>query len=161
MKGLGIGISLTFFSHVTAGFTIISYAVTIFEKAGTSFNPNVSSILLAVSLIFGSSATGLFDRFGRKLLNLISLMGSAVGLFSTSLYHYLYMHGFDLSAFAWVPVISLSFVIFISSAGIMPLTFICSVENFPKKVYYFSFFYYLNIFFVIYFHNIFPSLNCM
>ncbi|XP_055295134.1 facilitated trehalose transporter Tret1-like [Sitodiplosis mosellana] len=122
-------------SQITAAFTIISYAVTVFEKAGTSINPYASSIVLAVALILGSLATTyLADRLGRKLLNLISLMGSAIGLFATSLYHYLYMNGIDLSALAWMPVINISLVIFISSAGIMPLTFICSVENLPKKI---------------------------
>lgn len=51
-----------------------------------------------------------------------------------SIYHYFNINGFDLSHFAWVPVMGLSFVIFISSVGVMPLAFICSVEYLPPKV---------------------------
>lgn len=135
MKGLGIGIALTTFSASSGSFTITSYAVIIFERLGTSLDPYVSSISIALALIFGSlSTTYLADKLGRKILVIISLIGSAIGLFATSLYHYFNTNGYDLSAFALVPVLSLSFVIFISSLGIIPLSFICSVEYLPPKV---------------------------
>lgn len=118
LKGLGIGIALTSISVLTANFTIISYAVMIFDRSGASLDPYVSSIMLAISLICGSLlTTSLADTLGRKLLNLTSLVGSAIGLFSISFYYYLHINGYDLSAFDWVPVASLSFVIFVSSAG--------------------------------------------
>lgn len=108
----------------------------IFEKVGKSVDPYISSIILAVALIFGSLSTTYFaDIIGRRVLNIGSLFGSACGLLSMSLYHYLYVNDYDLSAFHWVPVISLSFVIFISSAGIVSLAFVCSVENLPTKVF--------------------------
>lgn len=135
MKGLGIGVSLAILAQLTANFTIVTYAVTILRKSGTTFDAYVSSIVLAVMLMLGSSATTyLADILGRKRFNFISLLGSAIGQLVTSLYHYLYLNGFDLSAFAWIPVVSLSFVIFISAAGILPLQIICSVEYLPPKV---------------------------
>ena len=101
---------------------IISYALLIFQKAGTTIDPYVSSIISAVALIFGSLiSTYLADKLGRKWLNLLSLIGSAVGLLVISIYYYLHINGHELSAFAWVPVASISFVIFVSSAGITPL----------------------------------------
>lgn len=118
LKGLGIGIALTSISVLTANLTIISYAIMIFDRSGASLDPYVSSIMLAIALILGSLlTTSLADKLGRKVLNLASLVGSAVGLFAISLYYYLHINGYDLSAFEWVPVASLSFVIFISSAG--------------------------------------------
>lgn len=126
---------MSIFTQLTATFAIISYAVITFAKAGTTFDPNFASIILAVCLIAGSSTTTyLADRLGRRALNLVSLIGSATGLYATAIYHYLYLIGYDLSAFGWIPVFSLSFVIFISSAGVLPLTNICSVENLPPKV---------------------------
>lgn len=107
----------------------------IFSKAETTIDAYVSSILLAVCLILGAFfSTGLADILGRKILNIISLFGSAIGLSVVSLFHYLNRNGYDLSAFAFVPATSLSFVIFISAAGIMPLSMICSVEYLPPKV---------------------------
>lgn len=135
IKGLLFGIALTTFAQLTANFTITCYAVIILEKAGTSLDPYISSIMLAVALILGSLLTTyLADILGRRVLNLVSLMGSAIGLFATSLYYYLNLIGYDLQLFACVPIVSLSFVIFISSVGVMPLAFICSVEYLPPKV---------------------------
>lgn len=136
LKGLGIGFALAIIAQLPANFILINYAVMIFEKVGQSVDPYISSIILAVALILGSLATTyLADILGRRVLNLVSLLGSAIGLLAMSLYYYLYVNGYDLSAFSWVPVISLSFVIFISSAGIVTLACVCSVENLPTKVF--------------------------
>lgn len=51
-----------------------------------------------------------------------------------SAYLYFAENGYDLSAFSWGPVICLAFVVFISSAGIIPLSHVCRVENLPTKV---------------------------
>lgn len=120
----------------TASTAISSYAVIIFKKLGSSINPYMSSILLAVSLTFGSLVTThLADKLGRKKLNLISLLCSAHGLFITAIYHYLNINGFNLSkSFGWIPIISLCFVIFVSSAGVIPLSLICGLESLPAKV---------------------------
>lgn len=132
---MGIGFALLICIICTATFEIMSYAVIIFEKAGTSINPNMSSIILVLALICGSlMTTFLADRLGRKLMCLISTMGAACGLSATALFQYFSTNGYDLSSFAWVPVVSLSFVIFIASAGIVPISLICCVENLPPKV---------------------------
>lgn len=136
MKGLGICISLVEIGVFTAHFTIISYSVIIFQKAESSIDPHLSSILLAIILITGSLLTTfLADVLGRKLLIIISVFGSAVGLFSLALYQYLSLIGFDLTSFELVPVISISFVIFMSAVGIMPLALVSSVEHLRPKVY--------------------------
>lgn len=123
------------FLQFTASTAISSYAVIIFKKLGTSINPHMSSILLAVSLTLGSLATTVADKLGRKKLNLISLLASASGLLITATYHYLNVNGFNMSAsFGWIPAISLSLVIFASSAGIIPLSLICGLEILPAKV---------------------------
>lgn len=135
MKGLGIGIALVVFAQFTANVAIASYSVTIFQQAGTSYNPYLSAIVLGVILILGSFfGTYFADTLGRRILNFISLAGSAIGLFAISLYQYLKLSGYELAAFEWVPLFSMSFVVFISSAGIMKLSTICSVENLPPKV---------------------------
>lgn len=146
MKGLAIGISLVVFSQFTANVAIMSYSVTIFEifektKTSTSSSdPYYSafgcSIVLAAVLILGSFLGTYFaDILPRNFLNFVSLAGSAIGLFAISLYQYLQLNGYELAAFESVPLISLSVVVIMSSAGIMKLATICSVENLPPKVY--------------------------
>lgn len=93
--------------------------------------------MFAIALILGSFvATYLTDKLGRKFLNFISLVGAAIGMYALATYQYVRMHGIDLSAYAWIPVACLSFIIFISSAGITPLSVVCSLECMPPKVCY-------------------------
>lgn len=49
-------------------------------------------------------------------------------------YSYMSAHNYDLEQFHLVPVISLSFVIFISSIGIIPIPYIIIAEVLPQKV---------------------------
>lgn len=135
LKGLGIGMALIVFSHSTAAYTIVTYAVTTLAKAGTTIDPYKSSIALAVAQCIGSLvSTYLADKLGRKILILMSLLGSACGLLATAFYNYMLLIGFNLSLFAWVPMVCLSFVLFISSCGIIPLAIVCCVEHLPRKV---------------------------
>lgn len=90
---------------------------------------------MAILQIAGNlCTTQLVDSVGRKILVIISLVGSATGLATFSLYSYLKHNGSDLSNYYWLPVASLSFAVFISSVGINSLGNVCTVENLPIKV---------------------------
>lgn len=135
IKGLMIGVILAWLTQLTGGFTFVTYCTLIFEKVGVShMDPYIASITLAVVQIMGSFFTAqLSDHLGRKFLVLVSLFGSAIGLFLFALYAYLGL-SYDLSSYDWVPVVCLSFVIFVASAGVVPLAVVCTVENLPSKV---------------------------
>lgn len=133
--GIGTGILLAFFTQFTGSFTFLSYAVLIFQESGSTIDPYLSSIIMAIVQIFGSiCTTQLADRVGRKCLVITSLIGSAAGLASLSLYSYLIHNGYDLANFQWLPIVSLSFVIFIATIGIVSLVGVFTVENLPIKV---------------------------
>lgn len=135
LKGLSIGISLILFQQFSANFPIVCYSVMIYKKVESSIDPYTSSIITAVSLLCGSLASAyLADLCGRKLLNIISFLGSAAGLFTVALYQYLQLNGYDLSSYQWIPVVCLSLCIFISSAGITPLSILCCLEYTPPNV---------------------------
>lgn len=135
IKGMTIGIALAYFSQLTGCFTIITYAVFILERTGTTLNPYKSSIALAVMLILGNLCTTyLADKMGRKTFLIVSELGTAAGLIGLSSFLYCSKNGYDLSKIAWIPVVCLAFVVFISSAGIIPLSHVCRVENLPTKV---------------------------
>lgn len=136
IKGIFIGCALTAITHFTAYYTLVNYATLIFSRTDTAlFNPYVSTVIMAVAITFGSMlSTYLADLFGRKVLIIISMIACVAGLLSFALYHRLYLSHYDLSSFRWVPVSSLSFVIFVEAAGIMPISIVCSVENLPTKV---------------------------
>lgn len=136
------GVALVVFSHSTAQFTLANYAAIIFKRVDSSvLDPNLSSIMLAVALILGSlMTTTLCDILGRKILILISLSGSAFGLFAMAIYDYLKLSGYDLSSFTFVPVVALSFDIFIASAGIISFNCQNYVARIKTHLYFILFF---------------------
>lgn len=122
-------------AQLCGSFTFISYAVLIFKESGSTIDPYLSSITIAVMQIFGNLLSVQFvDSIGRKLLIIISLVGNVIGLSALALYTFLYHAGYDLSAYSWIPIVSLSFEIFITSAGIVSLASICAIEFLPYKV---------------------------
>lgn len=128
IKGMVIGLALAYFGQLTGCFTIITYAVFILETTGTQLDSYKCSIALAVMLILGNlCTTKLGDAMGRRVSMTITLLGSAVGLIGLSAFIYLVQIGYDLSAFPWIPIACLSFVVFISSAGIIPLSHVARV----------------------------------
>lgn len=134
-RGMIVATAMAWFLQMTGCFTFMSYASLIFQESGTELDNHLSAIILAVVQIFGGLlSTSFSDKFGRKVILAISLFGSALGLFSTSIYLYLRQSGLNLSDLSILPVICLSFVIFISNAGISPLSNVCAVENMPPKV---------------------------
>lgn len=64
----------------------------------------------------------------------ISSAGTAIFLFVLATYSYLNKSGLDLSQLAWIPIMSLSLVIFLASLGIISLPFIMITELLPNKV---------------------------
>ncbi|XP_055299077.1 facilitated trehalose transporter Tret1-like [Sitodiplosis mosellana] len=135
LKGVIVSVAVSWLCQMTGGSTFTNYASFMFEKSGTSLGIHISSIILAVAQIVGGLiSTQLGDTFGRKTTLNISLLGSAGGLFTFATFMYLHHIGYDLSNFLWIPVTSLSLIIFISYAGIQALINTCVVECFSPKI---------------------------
>lgn len=134
-KGLLIGVCLMAINQFSGCFALINYSATIFKDSGSDINPNLSSIILASIQVLGTYvSTFLVDKVGRKILLVISCSSTSAGLSIMGLYSFLDKQGYDLQSFNWVPVASLSFVIFIASIGILPLPFVVLAEVLPQNV---------------------------
>lgn len=135
IKALTIGPILMAISQFTGAFTMMNYAGTIFKESGSTIDPNVSSIVLGLVQICGSIfCIAVVDKVGRKTLLIISTLGCSIGLFVMGAYSFLSKHDYDISSLNLVPVISLSFVIFISSVGLSPVPHIMVAEILSLKV---------------------------
>lgn len=135
MRAIAIAIVLSCMNQFTGCFIFLTYAGNILSKTGTGVNPYTCSIILGVVQIIGSLfTTQLADRLGRRVLLITSLFGTVLGQTALSTFTYLQTLDYDLSMFDWVPVTIMSFVIFIASLGVIPLTSICTVEVLPAKV---------------------------
>lgn len=114
---------------------MVNYAATIFANTGSSISSSLSSIIMGSMLVVGVySASLLIDRYGRKVLMLVSSGGAALGLLSTGIYALLSYKGFDVEALHLVPVIGLSFYIFISAIGMLPVPYVYVAEIFPQRL---------------------------
>lgn len=160
LKGISIGIIIAWCSQATGSYTCVNYAALIFKKSGTQIDKYVSSIILAVALLMGSFFSAkLADSLGRKILILISLLGSGFSLLTLSLFLYLVANGYDFPQFQWIPVVNLSFVTFIASAGIIALRNVVIVEHLPNKVCTNTLILYLNNYYNCQFCNRFERLD--
>lgn len=125
---------LVLVNQLSGCFALINYTAEIFMESGSSLSPNMSAIVVGIIQLAGSCiSTVVVDKVPRKVLYLISCLGSMFGLISFGLHGYLKL-SLNVSMFNWVPIASLSFVIFIASIGLLPLTFIMLSEVLPQQI---------------------------
>lgn len=117
-------------------FALVNYSATIFRDSGSDINPHMSSIILAAIQVAGTyTSTLLVDKLGRRVLLITSAAATSAGLTVMGVYSFLRSHlEWEMAGFSWVPVTSLSFVIFIASIGILPLPFVVLAEVLPQNV---------------------------
>lgn len=134
-KALIIGITLITVNQMSGCFALINYTAQIFKDAGASLHPNISAIIVGIIQIAGSYGATLFvDKTNRKVLYIISATGTGIGLAAMGAFSYLQSIQYDVSSFSWIPLASLSLVIFVASLGILPLAFIVLSEILPQQV---------------------------
>lgn len=134
MKALIIGLVLVSVNQLCGCFAFINYTADIFMESGSSLSPNVSAIIVATIQVAGSTVSAFaIGLMSRKLLFALTCFGTMVGLLAMGTHGYLKMF-YDMSAFNWLPIASLSFVIFVASIGLLPLTFVMLSELLPQKV---------------------------
>lgn len=124
-----------FVSQLSGSYTISNYAATIFKETGSSIDANVSSIVMGIVQVCGNyMSSQLIDRAGRKTLLLVSTAGAAISQAITGTYIFLGKSGYDVSAFNLLPVMSISFFIFINAIGILSVPYVVLAEVMPQKV---------------------------
>lgn len=138
-KSLCLGIFLVALNQFCGIFAMFNFTAMVFQESGSTFSPNVSSIVVgAIQVIGAVLCTVLVEKAGRKLLLEVSSLGVAMGLSMLSLFTYLTSRGTDLSAVSWIPLVSFSFVIFVSNLGVLTLPFLYISEVLPTKIKGFS-----------------------
>lgn len=72
--------------------------------------------------------------FSFQLLYIISTIGTTAGLSILSIYLMLQTRGYNVNAFNWLPIVSISFVVFIASCAILNLPFVVISEIMPEQL---------------------------
>lgn len=131
-KAILIALFLGAYNQLCGGLTLLSYANKIFRDSKTPLSEHTSTLIISiVQLTANIIAMLLVDRAGRKALVILSSIGTAVGLIGMGLYDLFHIH---LTDFNWIPIVAFAVMIFMSSTGILPLTFVILSEILPKKV---------------------------
>lgn len=121
-------------NKLTGAYVFLTYGTDIIANSGTLLPAKQASIPLAIMQLTGTFLTSqLVDTKGRKFLLILSLVGCALGHIGMTAFLVLHRSGVDTTMFHYTPVICMSVVVLLASAGIIPLTIICIVECFPAQ----------------------------
>ncbi|KAM8716065.1 hypothetical protein ACLKA7_003017 [Drosophila subpalustris] len=137
LKAIVTGLVLMIANIFTGTFAFINYMSNIFEAVHTQLEPNTNTIIIGAVQIVGTLASiYLVDRYGRKILLVVSCAGSAVGTAAFGIYaFYAEETDVDLSAFsAWLPVALMAFIIFVANVGVISVTMVVLVEILPHRI---------------------------
>ncbi|XP_023336404.1 facilitated trehalose transporter Tret1 isoform X2 [Eurytemora carolleeae] len=118
---------------------IAAYTVKIFENANSTLDSCLSSSIVMLTQCIGTAVTVLIvDRFGRKILIMVSLAFVSLSLLGLGTYFYLDEHRDlideeTLSSLGIIPLICLILFSFTFSLGLGPLPWVLNVELFPPE----------------------------
>lgn len=135
MKGLIISMALMMFQQCSGINIILVNTQTIFEQTKSGIPPVTSSLLVGVvSLIFAIISVSLVDKFGRKLLFLISGVGMLISESLLGMYFYMMDNGNNVDDIYWLPIFSLLLYIGLYNIGFGPLPWVILAEVLPNNI---------------------------
>ena len=135
LKPLLISLGLMFFQQLSGINAVIFYTVQIFKDAGSSIDENVSTIIVGiVNFISTFVAAAVIDKLGRKMLLYISAVSMCITLFTFGSFFYVKSSGTDVSAFGWIPLMSLIVYVIGFSLGFGPIPWLMMGEILPVKI---------------------------
>lgn len=129
---------LKLLQYLTGALAIQSYLEVIFRQSSSISGPRASIIYGFVQLIAGLAATFLVDRFGRRILLILSSLGVAVSLTAVGAYFFLQdwvqLHPDILSRFGILPLMGILGFNVLYSIGIGNIPYVMQAELFPINV---------------------------
>lgn len=137
-KGAFLAITLIIFADLCGSFVIINFLTPIFAAAHIELDIYVSTIIVGVIQILGSSiSTALVDRCGRRMLLMWSAFGTGICLTALAIYFYVLSlpeYHELIHKFHWLPLVAVAGTILISTLGVTTLPFFIIAELLPVKL---------------------------
>nr|XP_012151512.1 PREDICTED: facilitated trehalose transporter Tret1-like isoform X1 [Megachile rotundata] len=135
LKPLLISLGLMFFQQLSGINAVIFYTVQIFKDAGSSIDENLSTIIVGiVNFISTFVAAAVIDKLGRKMLLYVSAVSMCITLFTFGTFFYVKELGSDVSAYGWIPLMSLIVYVIGFSLGFGPIPWLMMGEILPVKI---------------------------
>lgn len=127
-----IGFSLMLLNALQGFNLLVVYVTEIFTNTNPNISPYYASTIITTILILANLVfLKLVDRAGRRTFYIYSSLATALGLALFAIYLY-YLS--DNRAFDWVPIVCLSYVLFVNCLGMNPVPFLLVIEIFPNNV---------------------------
>ncbi|XP_057373492.1 facilitated trehalose transporter Tret1-2 homolog [Daphnia carinata] len=148
MKPLLITMALMFFQQSCGITAILFYSASVFQDAGSSLDRFLSSIIIGVvQVVFTGLSVLLVDRFGRRVLLMLSGVLMAVSFGGLSAFIYVKnaweelsaidkstgAESFDISTLGWIPLLSLIAFMISYSIGFGAVPPLIMGEVFPLE----------------------------
>ncbi|KAJ6645371.1 Facilitated trehalose transporter Tret1 [Pseudolycoriella hygida] len=133
--GFGKALAMIFFSIFSGSPVLQNYSSIVFKNSGSNMNPNTSAIIMIVIQVMATIVASAFvDNVGRRTLLIVSSIGTSIGLFAMGTYAFLtYSNPNGYPDLNWVPVVCISFTVFLAYIGLLPLIFVVIMEVLPAK----------------------------
>ncbi|EDW29084.1 GL18608 [Drosophila persimilis] len=133
-KAYASALTLLICNQFSGSFCITTYLSDIFAASHTTLDVGMCTIVIGVLQIVGNYVTTLLcDKYGRRILMLISTSGAAVCLATFGCFTFFASRN-DLSLVGWLPLVILSFYVFLCNIGMVGCLFVVLVELFPAKI---------------------------
>jgi len=114
---------------------VLQYAQTIFDQANGNLEGKYLTMIVGVVQLFCSIVCMIIiDCSGRKLLLMISTIGSACSVAMVAIYFHLQYNHMDTSNITWLPATGVILFSVMFSVGLSPLTLTIGSEMFPTNV---------------------------
>lgn len=131
-RAVCISLFLVFLPQFTGAYVLQSYTTAFFTEAGSTLTPIESSIMICIVQLVANLVTMfLIDRIGRKFLFVMSSIGTGIGMFVLALHH---LFKNELPECNWLPIYGLSFTIFSASIGLIPVSYVITIDVLPPRV---------------------------
>lgn len=118
-KALIISAGLLAFQQLSGINVVLFYSQSIFDKAGSSLPPEISTIIVGFVMVVSSGLTPFVaDRLGRRAILIFSSGGMIIAHAFLGLFFYLDFSGSDIvPSITWLPIVSLVVFVFVYCVG--------------------------------------------
>ncbi|KAJ9573972.1 hypothetical protein L9F63_008630, partial [Diploptera punctata] len=121
-KAMTVIFGLMIFRQISGMNAILAYTVEIFQVAGSSVDPHLSTAIVGfIQLVATFFPCFVVDRAGRRILLILSAGGMAICLFAMVGRFYLLRKGIELEFMGWMPLVAVNVYIIACSIGLGPL----------------------------------------
>lgn len=135
LKGILICVIVMMFHPMSGSVPLITFTDRIFKESGSDLPPATCAMIVAAIQLVGSYVSSVtVDKAGRKVLLVTSALGCAICSATMGTYKFLIVNGFELTYFKWIPVTTLSGLVFITAIGIGIVPFIIMPEILEPRV---------------------------